>query len=123
MLIVILIVLGICTGAVNVSLYFTGFCIYTYSIFFVLSLGCGFWAFMGEAINDICLSIGISIGIAVLILLSIVFPFAVQTIGISNSFFIFAGFTTLGVVYEYFELFETKGKTKPEIQKIILLEE
>ena len=78
---------------------------------------------MGEAINDICLSIGISIGIAVLILLSIVFPFAVQTIGISNSFFIFAGFTTLGVVYEYFELFETKGKTKPEIQKIILLEE
>jgi hypothetical protein len=51
---------------------------------------------------------------------TISFPYVANGLGISSAFFLFAGTMAITFVYFYWELDETKGKTKPEIMRMIL---
>ena len=85
------------------------------AIFFSLSLGGVFWAYIGEVCNEKCISIGLSLNIMNVVILSFVFPVITDYYGISTSFYGMTFLSFLLLVYELIDLYETKGLTKQEI--------
>lgn len=113
-------ILSVVTGYFDTGLIVPAICIFVFFVLFTISLGTTYWAFLGEVVNDISLGIGMMCGTTSMVFLSFSFPFAVRYLGISGSFLVFSGVLTVAVVYQYFEIFETKGKTKQEIHKMYL---
>ncbi|OMJ96265.1 hypothetical protein SteCoe_242 [Stentor coeruleus] len=112
-------ILSVVSGFFDTGVVVPAICIFIFFILFTISLGTTYWAFLGEAVNDISLGIGTMCGTVSMVFLSFNFPFAVRYFGISGSFLGFTAILAVAIVYQYFELFETKGKTKQEIQKIV----
>lgn len=52
-------------------------------------------------------------------IIGLVFPFLVDAIGISTTFFIFMGFSIVSFFYALYVIPETKGKTFSEIQNLL----
>ena len=107
--------LGASTSILSLDIVFRAFLIYTHDVFFSLSLGGVFWAYIGEVCNEKCISIGLSLNIMNVVILSFVFPVITDYYGISTSFYGMTFLSFLLLVYELIDLFETKGLTKQEI--------
>ena len=115
-LVAILFALGAMTGFLETSVAVRAALIYIYSIFFSISLGGTFWAYIGEVCNSKCMSIGLTANLLTVVILSFLFPIAQNLMGISACFFIFSGLAGGLLLYELVDLFETKGLTKQQIQ-------
>ncbi len=50
------------------------------------------------------------------IVVALFFPVLMQSIGLSNIFFMFAGICVIGFLFSKYVLYETKGKTLEEIE-------
>lgn len=71
--------------------------------------------------NDKGISIAISICTASILVLVLTFPYMVESLGVSVTFFTYAGITCGTLTYIYFDMIETKGLTKQQIIKTILI--
>ena len=97
---------GVAAPAVFIILFF---------FFFSYSLGATLWLYVGEVLNDQILSVACVVCMAAAVVISFLFPSAVDGIGINNVFLIFSGLMLLGGIYCMIDLIETKGKEKEQI--------
>ena len=61
------------------------------------------------------LSISVAVNLLWVCIVTGVFPVVVEYLGIGYAFFFFSASMIFGTVYCFYDLIETKGKTKPEI--------
>jgi MFS transporter, SP family, arabinose:H+ symporter len=94
-------------------------CIYMASL--ALSINAVIWVLTSEifpnCIRGRAMSIATFSNWSVNFLTAFLFPWVVETAGMSSSFFIFAGFCLIAVVFFYRLVPETKGKTLEEIEE------
>lgn len=93
-------------------------------VIFIITFSLGFgpipWMMMGELFSSECK--GVASGIAVMLnwclvfLVTKVFPTMVKSIGMHNTFWVFAGFMVGATIFVFFVIPETKGKTAAQIQ-------
>ena len=115
-----LLCLGFFSGIIDGGIVVSSLLIFIYIFVFTMTMGSVFWAYVGEVLNDKAMSIGLTSNIFTIIALSFAFPFANFYLGISSCFFIFSGFAFILFLYQIFDLVETRGLTKQEINKKIL---
>lgn len=97
---------GVATPAVFLILFF---------LFFTYSLAATLWMYVAEVLNDEVLSLCCVTNLIVTVIIIFVFPVAVDTVGINNSFLFFAFCMFFGAIYSWFDLLETKGLDKEQI--------
>lgn len=93
-------------------------------VIFIVAFSIGFgpipWMMMGELFSSECK--GIASGIAVMLnwilvfVVTKIFPTMIATIHSHNTFWVFAGFMGGALIFTYFVIPETKGKTNAQIQ-------
>lgn len=115
-----LLMLGFFTGYIDGGVTFNVILVFSYFAFFIPSLGATCWAYMGEVLNEKCLSIGLAFNLGTVITLSFLFPIFNDYYGISTSMFVFCGLAFIMLIWEVLDLFETKGLTKGQIISIAL---
>ena len=88
-------------------------------IIYFIPCGCGIictgWMYATEILNDQVFSFISSLNFAFGILVSLLFPFSVEYIGLNNTFLFFSGCMALCSVYSMLDLIETKDKDKETI--------
>ena len=101
-----------------ISLVFIFICVYV--IFYAYSWAAVTWIVVGELFPSEAR--GMATGIASMvnwlgnIVVALFFPVLMQSIGLSNIFFMFAGICVIGFLFSKYVLYETKGKTLEEIE-------
>lgn len=95
--------------------------IFIYFGFLSISLGPTFWAYIGEVCNDKCISIGFSLNLVSVMILSFAYPIAQAKLGVSFCFYALSLMCVCLLIYEIIEIFETKGLSKQQIQLRVLL--
>ena len=119
LLVIDLVVLGIFSGNSADGSVLPIICINLFMVIFAYSLGATLMAYLGEVCNDKAVALSIGCNLFFTCVVTISFPYAVQTFGISSAFFFFAGSMILSAVYSRWDLIETKDRTKPEILNMI----
>ena len=114
-----LIFLGIVTiiGGVNVAVLVIG--VILIYIIFAYSLGGTLWVYLGEICNEKALTVSATVNLLLVCAVVAGFPITVRYLGISYAFFFFGGCMVISTIYCFFDIIETKGKTKPEILRKI----
>ena len=84
-------------------------------VFFSYSIGATLWLYLGEALIEKILVVSAAVNLMWVGIVTGAFPVVVQNLGISYAFLFFGVCMIFGTVYCYYDLIETKGKTKPEI--------
>jgi sugar porter (SP) family MFS transporter len=108
---------GFIDGGIIATLAFT----LLFLCFFEMSLGPVTWIYCGEILNEKGVSVAVATNWIHTFLVVLIFPPLQGAIGITAVFFIYAAFCGLGFIYIFFDMVETKGKTKDEIAKIFNL--
>lgn len=88
-------------------------------ILFAYSLGGTLWMYCGEALIEKIVGVSATINLMFVCIVAGVFPVTVTYLGISYAFGFFGACMGAAAVYCTYDLIETKGKTKPEILKIM----
>ncbi|OMJ71974.1 hypothetical protein SteCoe_29680 [Stentor coeruleus] len=112
-----LLLLGFFTGIIDGGVAVNATLMFLYFAFFMPSLGATCWAYMGEVLNEKCISFGLAINLSTVVTVSFLFPILNNFLGMSSCLFIFCGLSFMLFVWEALDLFETKGLTKREILK------
>lgn len=118
--------LSLCLASIGfISLYNTHYLIpivlvQIYLAIFVMSSGPICWIYCGEVLSSRGMSICSSINFLSNFIIVLVFPFVKQLIGYDYTFFSLSLINILGAVYLYFNMIETKGMLKPEIQSLFM---
>lgn len=112
--------LGIMTSIPNSPMVLQIIGVMLIFVFFSYSLGATLWLYLGEAMIEQILGISAAANSTFVCIVTGVFPITVEYLGINYAFFFFGACMILGTVYCYFDLVETKGKTKPEIMNRML---
>lgn len=87
---------------------------------FGLSIGPICWIYSGEILSSKGMSICAAVNWFSAFVVILIFPFMAVAVGLSFTFWIFAGVNTLGCVYFGFDMIETKGMMKHEIQTLFI---
>jgi MFS family permease len=88
-------------------------------IFFEISVGPILWSYCADIMNDKGLASASSVNWIIVVIVSAISAFMFDSLGIGPTLFMYAGLSTCGLIFVYFFVFETKGKTKAEIQAIL----
>ncbi|OMJ70180.1 hypothetical protein SteCoe_31917 [Stentor coeruleus] len=113
-------ILGIFSGIIDASLIIPLLCIYFFMINFSYSLGATLWTYLAEVCVDKILTVAAASNLFFTCVVTISFPYVASSLGVSFAFFFFSASMALTVGYFYWDLVETKGKTKPEIMNLVL---
>lgn len=96
-------------------------CLFAYIAFFAISLGPIAWLVISEIfpleIRGKAMGIAIAANWICNILVSLTFLTLLEMLTPSYTFYLYAFISVLGLIFVYFTVFETKGKTFAEIQK------
>lgn len=99
-------------------------CLIIYMLVFSFGLGPLPWTVMGEIfpsnIKGIAAAMTSTTSFITASLVTFLFPILSETLGMAGSFWLFAFFCLIGYFFVHFVLFETKGKSLAEIQRILL---
>lgn len=91
-------------------------------VMFYLGIGTITWILMGELfapdIRGIAAAIGTTTNFLLSFVVSFTFPIMQDAMGVDGPFWIFVGFSFLGVIFVFFFIPETKGIPLEDIQKI-----
>lgn len=90
--------------------------IFTYIFIASPTIGSAYWAFLGETMNDIAISLVSFTTTLVTFFFLFVFDWTVQTFSLPAVFLSLAAGSFIGALYIMFDVFETKGKKKAEIE-------
>ncbi|OMJ94600.1 hypothetical protein SteCoe_2249 [Stentor coeruleus] len=82
---------------------------------FGYGLAAVFWMYLSEVLNDQIFTFSCIIIFLVSTSVSLVFPIAVESVGIGNSFLFFSVSMAIGILYVLFDCIESQGKTKDQI--------
>ena len=110
-----LVLLGVFSGYADGGVEAPAIFVIIFFLFFTYSMAATLWMYVAEVLNDQVLSVCCIMNMATTVLITFIFPTAVETVGINNSFLFFAFCMFFGAIYSWFELIETKGKDKEEI--------
>ncbi|KAL1497474.1 hypothetical protein ABEB36_008434 [Hypothenemus hampei] len=98
-------------------------CLIVYMLVFSFGLGPLPWTVMGEIIPSNVKGIGSAISsttsFLTACLVTFLFPIISEALGMAGGFWLFAFFCFIGYFFIYFVLFETKGKSLAEIQRLL----
>ncbi|KAH1016637.1 hypothetical protein HUJ04_007823 [Dendroctonus ponderosae] len=98
-------------------------CLIIYMLVFSFGLGPLPWTVMGEIfpsnIKGVASAMSSTISFLSACLITFIFPVLSEILGMAGSFWLFAFFCFIGYFFVYFVLFETKGKSLAQIQKIL----
>ena len=107
--------LGIFSGYVDVGAVVPTIFVIGFFLFFTYSLASALWIYVGEVLNDQILTVSCIVNMSMTVIITFAFPYAVENLGIHNSFLFFSFCMIIGAIYSAFDLIETKGKTKEQI--------
>ncbi|XP_030754375.1 facilitated trehalose transporter Tret1-2 homolog [Sitophilus oryzae] len=98
-------------------------CLILYMLVFSFGLGPLPWTVMGEIfpsnVKGIASALSSTTAFIASCLVTFLFPVLSEILGMAGSFWLFAAFCLLGFFFVYFVVFETKGKSLAEIQRIL----
>ncbi|XP_050311208.1 facilitated trehalose transporter Tret1-2 homolog [Anthonomus grandis grandis] len=98
-------------------------CLIVYMLVFSFGLGPLPWTVMGEIfpanVKGIASALTSTTSFLTSSLITFIFPIISANLGMAGGFWLFAAFCLIGYFFIYFELFETKGKSLAEIQRIL----
>lgn len=98
-------------------------CLIIYMMVFSFGLGPLPWTVMGEIfpsnIKGVASAMSSTTSFLSACLITFIFPVLSEILGMAGSFWLFAFFCFIGYFFVYFVLFETKGKSLAQIQKIL----
>ena len=92
--------------------------IYLYLFTFQISMGTVTFVYFGEVVNGKIMSVAVGITWLAYMIVAFVFPFEMAILGVEGTLFIFAGILAACGVYAYFDMVETKGLNKQQIEKL-----
>ncbi|XP_060523215.1 uncharacterized protein LOC132700112 [Cylas formicarius] len=99
------------------------FSLIVYNVFFSLGLGPLPWAVVGEVfpsnIKGFATAVCSGSNFLVSCVITFLFPLISEALGMAGSFWLFGAFCFVGIIFVYYFLPETKGKTLAEIQKML----
>ncbi|OMJ85248.1 hypothetical protein SteCoe_13484 [Stentor coeruleus] len=110
-----MLILGICSGYATVDSLVLAVFLIAFFAPFGYGLAAVFWMYLSEILNDQIFSFACIISFGLSIPVSLVFPIAVDGVGIGNCFLFFSVSMALGSLYTFFDIIETKGKEKEQI--------
>ena len=110
-----LVLLGVFSGYADGGVEAPAIFVIIFFLFFTYSMAATLWMYVAEVLNDQVLSVCCIMNMATTVLITFIFPTAVENVGINNSFLFFAFCMFFGAIYSWFDLIETKGKDKEEI--------
>jgi hypothetical protein len=110
-----MLILGICSGYATVDSLVLAVFLIAFFAPFGYGLASVFWMYLSEILNDQIFSFACIISFGLSIPVSLVFPIAVDGVGIGNCFLFFSVSMALGSLYTFFDTVETKGKEKEQI--------
>jgi SP family arabinose:H+ symporter-like MFS transporter len=120
------IIMGLCLGVMSAFSAFQVFYVFpflviqVYVLCFGLSIGPICWIYSGEVLSSRGMSICSAVNWFSAFLVILFFPFMVGALGLSWTFAIFAGVNVVGAGYFAFDMVETKGMNKSDIQKMFI---
>jgi MFS family permease len=92
--------------------------IYVYVFTFQISMGSITFLYFGEVVNGKIMSVAVGITWIAYMIVAFVFPFEIAILGVEGTLFIFAGILAACGVYTYFDMVDTKGLNKQQIEKL-----
>ena len=92
-----------------------------YLALYVVSIGPISWIYCGEILSSRGMSIATGANWFSAFLTVLFFPFVVDGIGLSYTFWIFASVNISGAIYFALDMVETKGLTKDQIKNMMAL--
>lgn len=113
------IIFGLLTSVLNFSIYPSTVVMALHMIVYTSSYAPVLWIFIGEAIVQQLVAVGVASKFTFMIAVTGVFPTAVEVFGISAVFYFFAVSMVLAFVYGRIDLVETKGKTREEVESLL----
>ena len=112
-------IFGLITSVANYSIYPPSVILALHIITYTSSFGPLVYVYLGESIVQQLIPFGSSTKSILLLVITFTFPIATDAFGISIAFYFFAACMLAGCFYLKFELIETKGKSREEIQAIL----
>jgi MFS family permease len=110
-----LVLLGVFSGYADGGVEAPAIFVIIFFLFFTYSLAATLWMYVAEVLNDQVLSVCCIMNMSTTVLITFIFPTAVDSVGINNSFLFFAFCMFFGGIYCWVDLVETKGKDKEQI--------
>lgn len=118
--------MGLCLATMGVFYQLQVFYVFPFLVVqlyvacFGLSIGPICWIYSGEILSSRGMSICAAVNWFSAFVVILIFPFMVEAVGLSFTFWVFAGVNALGCVYFGFDMVETKGMMKHEIQTLFI---
>ena len=118
--------MGLCLVLMGIFYEFQVFYVFPFLVVqlyvacFGLSIGPICWIYSGEILTSRGMSICAALNWFSAFLVILFFPFLVMAIGLSLTFWMFAFVNTIGCIYFWADMIETKGMLKQDIQKLFL---
>lgn len=110
-------ILGFLVGFQNVSEIVPVILLNVVYIVFAYSLGATLWLYLSEVLIEKVVCISTVTNLFFVCVISGAFPFASEYFGVHYVFLFFSLCMVLASIYTYFDIFETKGKSKRKILK------
>jgi SP family xylose:H+ symportor-like MFS transporter len=103
----------------DLSVYVSVVFVMLFIVFFELSVGPIFWSYAADIMNDKGMSIASFINWLIVMIVTAISYYMFNDLGIAPTLFMYGVFSFLGLIFVYFFVFETKGKSKDEIREIL----
>lgn len=113
---VILMLMGLISQFAPEQTYLLAGLVLVYFIFFAGSLQAVLWSYIGEIQNEKAIGISAAGNYFVNVIVNLIFPIVANSLGIYYTFYFFCIWMILGGIYIGLDTFETKAKSKEEIE-------
>lgn len=113
---VVLLLMGFISNFEEKLSYFLSALVIVYILLFNFGLSATLWSYVGEIQTERAISITVSLNYIANIFIIFMFPLALNLVGVSNVFYFFGICMLFAVIYIKYDTFETRNKSKLEIE-------
>jgi SP family xylose:H+ symportor-like MFS transporter len=103
----------------DLNMYLQVVFVLLYIVFFEFSIGPIFWSYAAAIMNDKGMSVASFLNWMIVLIVTAISYFMFNDLGIAPTLFMYGGLSFLGLLFVFFFVFETKGKSKDEIRQIL----
>ena len=114
-----LLLIGLISQFSPAQVYVLAGLIVIYFVFFAIGLSATLWSYIGEIQTEKAVALSVALNYIANIIINLLFPFAVASVGISAVFYFFCVCMSITVFYIIVDTIETKGMKKEEIELIL----
>ena len=114
-----LLVTGLISQFLPHQVYVLAALIVIYFVFFTVGLSATLWSYIGEIQIEKAVALSVAFNYILNVIVNLVFPYAVESVGVSAVFYFFSVCMGLDVIYIVFDTIETRDMTKEEIELVL----